>query len=377
MLIHSCEGEESLLPGFVLHGLKANAPCMIVQDTSIGIFRDGSFGIKHQSASVLENDWSRMSCRELMLDFFVDCTAPVCKGEECIEISVCDYFETYWDAGWYLKDFHFVREMVRLNVDMVYSTPLCFQDDWLNWWCWDRYDSLKDDCNDYRFMYCGPKGSMTPLHHDVLMSFSWSTNVIGSKLWILFPPKFKAILKKVHLIPSLQSMVVDCFENDGVLADFEKIVFEVLDSVYGLKGERPTVVLQRAGDTIFVPSEWFHQVHNLSDCLSINHNWFNRWNLSMVHSYLLEEFSATKAAISDCKTESGFDTEWEGVLCQKIMKLNVGVNLHEWFQLLVAKFESTENDKEYIINAVSDLEKKHPDLYSYFLSVTSLKDLLV
>jgi hypothetical protein len=32
---------------------------------------------------------------------------------------------------------------------------------------------------DHRFVYLGPRGSFTPLHKDVLNSFSWSVNVAG------------------------------------------------------------------------------------------------------------------------------------------------------------------------------------------------------
>jgi hypothetical protein len=35
--------------------------------------------------------------------------------------------------------------------------------------------------SDYRFLYLGPAGSWTPLHHDVLCSYSWSANVCGRK----------------------------------------------------------------------------------------------------------------------------------------------------------------------------------------------------
>lgn len=34
---------------------------------------------------------------------------------------------------------------------------------------------------DYRFLYLGPRGTWTPLHTDVLKSFSWSVNVAGWK----------------------------------------------------------------------------------------------------------------------------------------------------------------------------------------------------
>ena len=38
---------------------------------------------------------------------------------------------------------------------------------------------------------------------------------------------------------------------------------------------------------IFVPSGWYHQVNNLDDCLSINHNWINAANIDKVRSFLL------------------------------------------------------------------------------------------
>ena len=40
----------------------------------------------------------------------------------------------------------------------------------------------------------------------------------------------------------------------------------------------PIEVIQRAGELLFVPSGWYHQVENIDDCISINHNWLNGCN---------------------------------------------------------------------------------------------------
>lgn len=45
-------------------------------------------------------------------------------------------------------------------------------------------------------------------------------------------------------------------------------------------------VIQESGDVIFVPSLWYHQVVNLEDSISINHNWFNGSNISTVFKVL-------------------------------------------------------------------------------------------
>jgi hypothetical protein len=48
---------------------------------------------------------------------------------------------------------------------------------------------------DYRFVYLGPAGSWTPLHADVLTSFSWSANVAGAKRWLLLAPEHARLLR--------------------------------------------------------------------------------------------------------------------------------------------------------------------------------------
>jgi hypothetical protein len=52
--------------------------------------------------------------------------------------------------------------------------------------------------SDFRFTYLGPRGTFTPLHRDVYASYSWSANIVGRKLWWLFPPD-PAILVKLGI----------------------------------------------------------------------------------------------------------------------------------------------------------------------------------
>ena len=41
-------------------------------------------------------------------------------------------------------------------------------------------------------------GTFTPMHHDVLCSFSWSANLLGTKKWILFDPNESKLLFDRH-----------------------------------------------------------------------------------------------------------------------------------------------------------------------------------
>jgi hypothetical protein len=81
-------------------------------------------------------------------------------------------------------------------------------------------------------VYTGPAGTFTPLHRDVYGSYSWSANVVGRKLWWLFPPGTEP--RDKH-------------------GDLE---FDVRDA-------KALKVVQEEGEVIFVPSGWHHQVLNL------------------------------------------------------------------------------------------------------------------
>lgn len=90
----------------------------------------------------------------------------------------------------YIKDWHMCRDAPAVvAADAVYSVPLPFADDWLNWYFDARtLADCGENSSDYRFCYIGSARSWTPLHHDVLSSCSWSANVFGWKLWLFIRP---------------------------------------------------------------------------------------------------------------------------------------------------------------------------------------------
>uniref|UniRef100_A0A6I8NZJ2 Jumonji domain-containing protein 4 n=1 Tax=Ornithorhynchus anatinus TaxID=9258 RepID=A0A6I8NZJ2_ORNAN len=129
----------------------------------------------------------------------------------------------------YLKDWHMTRSFPRHE---AYTTPVHFSSDWLNEYCDAR------GADDYRFVYMGPRGSWTPFHADVFRSFSWSANVCGRKRWLLFPPGREDLLRDGH----------------GRLP---------FDATAAAPAPPPLEVIQEAGEVVFVPSGWHHQVYNL------------------------------------------------------------------------------------------------------------------
>uniref|UniRef100_A0AAY5EQ08 2-oxoglutarate and iron-dependent oxygenase JMJD4 n=1 Tax=Electrophorus electricus TaxID=8005 RepID=A0AAY5EQ08_ELEEL len=203
----------------------------------------------------------------------------------------------------YLKDWHMQRIFPEHD---TYKTPIYFSSDWLN----EYWDTIEMD--DYRFVYMGPKGSWTPFHADVFRSYSWSANICGRKKWLLYPPGQEEFLKDSH-----GNLAYDVTAT--ILQD--KGLFPHSD-----KACPPLEIIQEAGEVIFVPSGWHHQVYNLEDTVSVNHNWLNGCNLDIMWQFLQDELLSVQKEIEEWRDT--MDT-WHQH-CQVIMKSCTGIDYMEF-----------------------------------------------
>ncbi|XP_011815913.1 PREDICTED: jmjC domain-containing protein 4 isoform X1 [Colobus angolensis palliatus] len=208
------------------------------------------------------------------------------------------YWKEYIEGGYssprgclYLKDWHLCRDF---PVEDVFTLPVYFSSDWLN----EFWDAL--DVDDYRFVYAGPAGSWSPFHADIFGSFSWSVNVCGRKKWLLFPPGQEEALRDRH-----GNLPYDV--TSPALCDTH------LHPRSQLAGP-PLEITQEAGEMVFVPSGWHHQVHNLDDTISINHNWVNGFNLANMWRFLQQELCAVQEEV--------------------IMRSCSGINFEEFYHFL-------------------------------------------
>ncbi|XP_027167362.1 jmjC domain-containing protein 4 [Coffea eugenioides] len=266
-----------------------------------------------------------------------DCGARECMEQKRLEMSVSEFIEKWVQLSssresisnevsddkslLYLKDWHFVKEYPEY---CAYRTPLFFCDDWLNMYL-DKYDMHTDpdsyqkeneiSCSDYRFVYMGPKGTWTPLHADVFRSYSWSANICGKKQWFF-------------LSPSQHHLVFDRYMTNAVYNIFE----DVSETKFpGFKEAIWWECTQEQNEIIFVPSGWYHQVHNQEDTISINHNWFNAYNLSWVWDILLTDYKQARDLIEDIKE---ICDDFEG-LCQRNLAANTGMNFRDFLVFMM------------------------------------------
>jgi len=284
-----------------------------------------------QDWTKIDKDGSNQKAPDL--EFFVNIVpkslhVPVsdCSSREfnahCSQDMKFSEYHNYWNQTprnecKYLKDWHFQRDTKDMYT--AYQVPDFFSSDWLNEW----WEGRKGGENDYKFVYIGPEGSWTPLHSDVFSSYSWSANIVGIKKWIFLPPG-----EEKKLTDKLGNLVFDLQSPEARELELRN-------------GEVVKIVLtQRTGDVVFVPSGWFHQVHNLEDTISINHNWFNGCNIKKVVSQLIIEFRKVQKELEDCRIQSEL-SDWN-LLCQDLLKKSYGMNLHDIMDLLYFIFKKRQ-----------------------------------
>ncbi|KAI6650209.1 JmjC domain-containing protein 4-like [Oopsacas minuta] len=261
----------------------------------------------------------------------------LCRAIDSNKLNDSENCSNVTSNNLYLKDWHFTRDVISYS---AYKTPLIFTSDWLN----EFYSQKIDTRDDYKFVYMGTKGTWTPLHYDVFRSYSWSSNVVGTKMWILFPSGDEVCLKNIrgelvyNVMPVLKGSLAGKYVQNILNGNFDvnehfrefSINTEGFSQLKGselfIKENSPkiirvVIILQRKGETIFVPSGWHHQVHNLDDVISVNHNWINACNVHEMWDNLSSELDRVKESISDCIEMEGWHAQ-----CQLILLSLAGMN---------------------------------------------------
>ena len=94
------------------------------------------------------------------------------------------------------------------------------------------------------------------------------------------------------------------------------------------------------------PTPRYHQVHNVTDCVSINHNWFNAANARVCWAMLRDEMREVKKGLVDVEDRC------DGVLCQTLLSRKAGADFPTFADILVRKIlygkEGTSRMNEFL-----------------------------
>ncbi|XP_039049937.1 F-box protein At1g78280-like isoform X2 [Hibiscus syriacus] len=147
-----------------------------------------------------------------------------------------------------------------------YTVPQIFQEDF--------FDVLeKDRRPPFRWLVIGPARSGASWHVDPALTSAWNTLLCGRKRWALYPP---------GTVPLGVTVNVD--DDDGDISiDTPSSLQWWLDFYPLLANEnKPIECTQLPGETIFVPSGWWHCVLNLETTIAVTQNFVNSRNFEFV-----------------------------------------------------------------------------------------------
>ncbi|KAI6176867.1 JmjC domain-containing protein 4 [Aphelenchoides bicaudatus] len=259
---------------------------------------------------------------DFLLEQFGHLEVPVtcCRKRKTKKMLFSDFIQLYFEdpqTDLYVRDWHFMSDS---NVQW-YEVLKYFQSDWINNDALEHPDIFGGD---YRFCYMGGSGTFTSFHSDVLNSYSWSSNICGKKIWYMLP-------EHAELKLSTDPDNITDLPADPLFFEAGGFIFE----------QFPT-------DIVFVPTGWFHQVHNSGFTISINHNWVNSFNFDKVISLLFERMDCCIKEVKLLRDD--IDNHYEKV--EEFLRLDYGMNLSSAIDLcnLILKNRNShiEIDRSFI-----------------------------
>lgn len=105
--------------------------------------------------------------------------------------------------------------------------------------------------------------------------------------------------------------------------------FSINESLLNEKDVQFIEIIQKAGETVFVPSGWYHQVWNMADTISVNHNWFNACNVLTIWTEMESTYRNVIKEIADCCDMDDFEGH-----CQLMLNSVFGMNFEKFFEML-------------------------------------------
>nr|XP_024381426.1 F-box protein At1g78280-like isoform X2 [Physcomitrium patens] len=125
----------------------------------------------------------------------------------------------------------------------------------------------------FRWLVAGPARSGASWHVDPALTSAWNSLLSGRKRWALYPP---------GRVPP--AVVVHVDKSDGSVNFDGPTSLQWWLEVYPTLREedKPFECTQLPGETISVPSGWWHCVLNIDDSIAVTQNYVNSTNLELV-----------------------------------------------------------------------------------------------
>jgi hypothetical protein len=153
-------------------------------------------------------------------------------------------------ADWYLFGLRFEQEAPEMLQDFNVPELLA---------SWHHLSPAQEQAA-FRAIFIGGAGTITPLHKEALDTATWMAVIWGRKRWAFCPPT----------------------SDSRVLRECPDLFDPETRSRLSREGISITLCEQHAGDFLFVPSGWWHQVQNLEPTLGLSDNVINAANADRI-----------------------------------------------------------------------------------------------
>nr|GEZ28781.1 F-box protein At1g78280 [Tanacetum cinerariifolium] len=147
-----------------------------------------------------------------------------------------------------------------------YSVPHLFPDDYF-----DVLDS--DQRPPFRWLIIGPERSGASWHVDPALTSAWNTLLCGRKRWALYPPGRVPLGVTVHVNDEDGDVDIETPSSLQWWLDYYPLLADE---------DKPIECTQLPGETIYVPTGWWHCVLNLETTIAVTQNYVNSKNFEYV-----------------------------------------------------------------------------------------------
>ncbi|RMX62121.1 hypothetical protein DD238_004116 [Peronospora effusa] len=132
---------------------------------------------------------------------------------------------------------------------------------------------------DFRWIVAGPQRTGAPWHQDPARTSAWNSLVKGRKRWAIYPPNSPP--------PGVSVSKHGEYLNSGLNMPSLMWYLHVYPTL--TPDQKPLEIIQEEGETIYVPSGWWHLVLNLDFTIAVTQNFVNSHNAFMFMKDMLDD----------------------------------------------------------------------------------------